>query len=348
MTTKEAILDQCARYPALTARDLLKFLHQSTFGPAHLVTDEAVGLERLAAEAAARSASPGPEPLDGGFFRFHLGPSPLSPGTLWQCFRLSSLAPRGTVEDLEARLTAALDLAGEGRLPFSREALFSETEAWRAQGFPAQRHSEAFRSAYAPAYRVLHRDYLWMLPLLAAIDGRTAQGKPLILAIEGGSASGKTTLAGKLRDIYGCPVFHMDDFFLRPHQRTPERLAIPGGNVDHERFLEEVLLPCSRGETVRCQAWDCHTQSLRPAVEIPPAPLVIVEGAYSCHPALRGYYGLTAFLSISPDLQRRRIEQRNAPELRRRFFSTWIPLERIYFEAFSIPGHCDLVLEVLP
>ena len=35
----------------------------------------------------------------------------------------------------------------------------------------------------------------------------------------------------------------MDDFFLRPEQRTEERLKEVGGNVDRERFLEEVARP---------------------------------------------------------------------------------------------------------
>ena len=34
----------------------------------------------------------------------------------------------------------------------------------------------------------------------------------------------------------------MDDFFLRPQQRTKERLAEAGGNIDRERFLQEVAV----------------------------------------------------------------------------------------------------------
>ena len=46
----------------------------------------------------------------------------------------------------------------------------------------------------------------------------------VIVDIDGKCTSGKTTLASKLAEIYDCNVFHMDDFFLRPEQRTPERL----------------------------------------------------------------------------------------------------------------------------
>ena len=50
----------------------------------------------------------------------------------------------------------------------------------------------------------------------------------VIVAIDGKCTSGKTTLASQLAEIYDCNVFHMDDFFLRPEQRTPERFAEVG------------------------------------------------------------------------------------------------------------------------
>ena len=69
----------------------------------------------------------------------------------------------------------------------------------------------------------------------------------IIVAIDGKCTSGKTTSASKLAEIYDCNVFHMDDFFLRPEQRTSERFAEIGGNVDYERFQEEVLFPLRSG-----------------------------------------------------------------------------------------------------
>ena len=80
------------------------------------------------------------------------------------------------------------------------------------------------------------------------IDELLAKQDMVIVAIDGKCTSGKTTLASKLAEIYDCNVFHMDDFFLRPEQRTPERFAEVGGNVDYERFQEEVLLPLKDGK----------------------------------------------------------------------------------------------------
>lgn len=78
--------------------------------------------------------------------------------------------------------------------------------------------------------------------MLDAIDQGLKNG-PLRVAIDGPCASGKSTLGQLLAGVYGCPLIRMDDFFLRPEQRSPERLAQPGGNVDYERFSREVLSP---------------------------------------------------------------------------------------------------------
>ena len=53
------------------------------------------------------------------------------------------------------------------------------------------------------------------------IDELLTQKDRVVVAIDGKYTSGKTTLASKLAEIYDCNVFHMDDFFLRPEQRTP-------------------------------------------------------------------------------------------------------------------------------
>ena len=49
-TTRELILDQCARYPALRPQDLLKFLYQSAHGCGHFISDEAAARQLLLRE----------------------------------------------------------------------------------------------------------------------------------------------------------------------------------------------------------------------------------------------------------------------------------------------------------
>ena len=168
--------------------------------------------------------------------------------------------------------------------------------------------------------------------------------RPLVIAIDGRCAAGKTTLAAALQRETGCPVLHLDHFFLRPEQRTPQRLAQPGGNVDWERFLAEVLLPLEKGRPFSYRPYDCHTQSLAEPVSVLPAPLVVVEGSYSCHPTLWERYDLHVFLTVNPQEQLRRIERRNGPQGLEMFRQRWIPLEERYFSACRVEERCELRL----
>ena len=100
-------------------------------------------------------------------------------------------------------------------------------------------------------------------------------------------------------------------FFLRPEQRTPERLRQPGGNVDFERFLTEVLRPLRDGAPVTYRPYDCRTQQLCAPVHAEARPVNLIEGSYACHPALWDLYDLHVFLSVGPEEQHRRIAARN-------------------------------------
>ena len=184
----------------------------------------------------------------------------------------------------------------------------------------------------------------YIRPLLVRIDRLMAERERVLVAIDGGSASGKTTLGALLQSIYACPVFHMDDFFLRPEQRTPERYSEPGGNVDRERFLSEVLLPLREGKAVDYRRFDCKTFTIASPRRIEPGRLNIIEGAYAMHPDLAPYYDLTVFLAVSAEKQRERILKRNAPAHAKQFSDRWIPFEQRYFDALDVRNRCDLIL----
>lgn len=179
--------------------------------------------------------------------------------------------------------------------------------------------------------------------LIQAIKALLVEDRPVIVAIDGPCAAGKTTLAGKLQEMFECNLFHMDDFFLRPEQRTEERFQEPGGNVDYERFRDELLTPLKAGKAFSYRPFDCKTFSLAQPVEVSPKKLTIVEGSYSHHPFFENPYDLKVFLDITPELQRQRILMRPA-FLHQRFFEQWIPMENGYFEAFSVKEQADLVI----
>lgn len=340
---------QCINYPLLKPLDLLKGLHQSLFGCGHFITDKALAYLYEELNTMTETAGPDIEILDGDFCRVHLRylkKYNMAPETLFRLFAKSSKMPCPDAGLLEEKLTLLLELAKNKELPFSYEEIKDEINVWRQNGFCACRHSSEFREAYAPAYRVIHKDFIRWLPLLSAVDRICTSSNHVLVAIEGGSASGKTTLSDFLSEIYDCNVFHMDDFFLRPEQKTKERLAEPGGNIDRERFMAEILQPLSKGETVYYKRFDCMTKQLLEPVKITPKKLNIIEGAYSMHPSLSNYYDLSMFLNIGKDFQKERIRIRNDKDMQERFFSTWIPMEEKYFSTFDIQKRCDIILEV--
>ena len=165
-----------------------------------------------------------------------------------------------------------------------------------------------------------------------------------VIALDGRAAAGKSTLAAALAETLQAAVIHMDDFFLPPALRTPQRLDRPGGNIHYERFAEEVLPRLRGGQAFCYRRFDCRTMDYGGWAEVPAAPILLVEGAYAHHPFFGRYADLTVFCDISPARQKQRILARNGREGWPAFRDRWIPLEEAYLAAFRIRERADLVI----
>lgn len=177
--------------------------------------------------------------------------------------------------------------------------------------------------------------------VLREIERLLEERRFVLVAIDGNCAAGKTTLAATLQTICGCNVVPMDHFFLRAKQRTQERLSEPGGNVDCERFAKEVMSPLKQKRPFTYRPFDCRAQAMAEEIRIDPRPVNIIEGSYSCHPALFENYDLRIFMAVSAAAQLQRIRQRNGAGAVQ-FQEKWIPLEERYFSAYKIRERCDL------
>jgi len=181
--------------------------------------------------------------------------------------------------------------------------------------------------------------------VFAAIEEQLKWKKSIIIAIDGNSGAGKSTLAMEIKEQWDANLFHMDDFFLPVVQKTQERLAIPGGNVDWERVRAEVLIPLSVGIDFTYRPFHCRTQSPGEAIMVSTEHLSIVEGVYSMHPALMPYYSLTVFMAVLPATQRKRILARSDSIVLKRFETEWIPLENTYFSTYRIKDKSDIIID---
>ena len=180
--------------------------------------------------------------------------------------------------------------------------------------------------------------------MLQEIIGKIRMHKHPLVTIDGPCASGKTTLAAQLAEKLSAAVVHTDDYVIPHAQKTAERLAIPGGNCDADRIVQEILIPWKDGKPVRMHRYDCVKDCMLPEEILPQSEILILEGSYSNLPEIRQKADVRIFLDISRDIQEARLQKRESPESLKRFLDRWIPLEEAYFDAYGLPdAECILV-----
>lgn len=346
---KELMLRHFRRYPAMRIQDMVKLLHQSEFAGGHMIADAAESLRRLEEECCSlqpAAAAEAFEDIGGGLCRLHLSQLPalgVSPATVNRLFVATAAAVNGSPKRFAEKLDAFVSLCRSGALPLDANEAAAYVREYREQGCPPVTHSDGYRTAYKPAYRVVKAAYCRYIELFRRIDALLERKTCVTVAVEGNSGAGKSTLAALISEVYDCNVFHTDDFFLPSERRTPARLSQSGGNVDYERLRDEVIAGLLSGGQFWYRRYDCRSGMLSAPVHVIPKRLNVVEGVYSLHPALGDVYDLKVFLKTGGEVQKRRILERSGTELLRRFEEEWIPLENRYFAELGIVESCDLV-----
>lgn len=347
----QVLTDHARRYPLMDPRDVIKLVFQNEFGGEHLICEPNATLAWLRAERASTPDDPAVplvEDIGNGMVRVALAALEFTDSalrTLNRDFFRSAQLHVGRRKAFLEKLHTVRMLAEERVFSFTRQELERYLEGYIESGCCPLSHSPAYRAAYRPAYRVVKRSNS-LVALSWELERLWNEGGRALVAIDGRCASGKSSLAACLERRLGLPVIHMDDFFLRRSQRTQERLSKPGGNVDHERFLAEVLEPLHAGKPAVYRPYSCRTGELGEERVVNPAPVVLVEGSYSCHPALWDRYAQRVFLTVEPEEQLRRIQGRDGEARLKEFREQWIPLEERYFSAFQVEDRCGYQLEL--
>lgn len=176
--TRALLTMHCQTYPKLEIQDIFKFLYQSAFGCEHLVSSPDRVTDYIAEEYSGicRDVPREIESLDGAYSRVPLAylDGGLSVKTFGYLFAASAKTERTGQADLLEKLETAKEMVREGLLPFAPEDFENAVSEWEAKGYPAVRHSETFREAYKPSYRVIANEYIPLLPILAEADRRLA------------------------------------------------------------------------------------------------------------------------------------------------------------------------------
>ena len=331
-------------HPALELRDAIKFLYQSCMGNGHLMLDRDAAWNYLVEEWQKTPPSytvPLAESLGNGLCRLSLASCKemgLSVHTLFALFLRANRLFSPSQATLRTLLPQLYSL-----FPYPHQ--IAEIQQYLQDGMPVISHSQTYRTAYAPAYRLVLEQDIPLLPLCADIDRHMAQNSRTIVALDGPCASGKSTIGTLLSQLYDCPLVHMDDFFLPQKQKTPARLSQAGGNIDAERFLSQVLLPVSQGKSAQYQPYRCHTDDFGEWLEVPPSALTIIEGVYALRPDLQPYYSICCYIDAPWSVRRERLLKRCGEGGLARFEALWIPLEQQYFETFQIESQCSIKIK---
>jgi hypothetical protein len=319
-----------ARYPLMTPQDAVKLIYQRAFGPGHLIESREDALDALQEEARRTlkdAAAPLFEPIGGGLVRMHLA-SPDFPRleTAAGMFFTSASQRQGC--DFQRELDALVEAWPECA-PYVAD--------YRSKGCLPVSHSDAFRAAYHPAYRVVLAKFQRLFEVFRRIDALLAQKPSVLVAIDGRCGSGKSSLAALIASVYGATALHMDDFFQTEAQKAAgEAPAV--ANIDGAR-LQSALVPLKEGIPFEIRPYNCLTGEFLPPCRLSPARVRVVEGSYCLHPSISLDYDLKLFVTVDAKTQRARIASRN-PALYDRFVAEWIPNEEAYFSAFRVAESC--------
>lgn len=151
-----------ANYRQMEPMDGIKLIYQNEFGCGHFVQDEQACLAFLRREYETTPRNleqPLEEEIGNGFLRISLAALPEEKlEWLGQVFLISSRFCQGERQRFLQKLTLFQQLTEQGCFSFSMEALAVCLRAYEAAGFPAVSHSETYRQAYHPAYRVVRKE----------------------------------------------------------------------------------------------------------------------------------------------------------------------------------------------
>ena len=193
--------------------------------------------------------------------------------------------------------------------------------------------------------------------ILVEIERRTDHRRaPMLIALDGGSGAGKSTVAAMLGQNIHADVVPLDDFFaahIPDWQWETFSIAERAEHVfDWQRLRADALEPLLANRGARWYPFD-FTAGLRPdgtyalsthSVERQPAPVIMLDGAYSASPQIADLVDLAVLIDVSvPERHRRLAARENEPFLQR-WHAVWDDVETYYFTEVRPKASFDLVV----
>ncbi len=149
-----------------------------------------------------------------------------------------------------------------------------------------------------------------------------------LVAVDGHAGSGKTTFAARLAGaLGGAPVLHLDD--VASHEELFGWLP---------RLRRQVLEPFAEGRDAEVPVYDWVARRFGPAVRLPCASVVVVEGVGAGRSGLRPWLSAVLWMDVGEREAWAAGQRRDGPELSA-FWRLWSAAERAHFAADPTRPH---------
>jgi len=158
---------------------------------------------------------------------------------------------------------------------------------------------------------------------------QTDKNRPLVVALDGGSGARKSTIASQLKSEINFVLIPLDDFFSAniPDHKWDEFIVEEKLEYvfDWDRVRKDVIEPLLGRQPACWFAFDfqsglqpdgTYKKETEPKI-VQPAPIVLIEGAYSAHPKLADLVDLSILVDVPIKECHARIAKREDPEFLR-------------------------------
>jgi len=157
---------------------------------------------------------------------------------------------------------------------------------------------------------------------------------PAVVAVDGPSGAGKTDFAAALAEaLGGAPVVHMDDLYL----------GWDGLDAAVALLTAEVLEPLAAGRPARYRRFDWAAGRRGEALEVPAAPVLVVEGVGCGSRAPAAHVDVLVWLDADPAVRFARAMARDG-ETYRPHWRRWAAQEELLFAAEGTAARADVRL----
>lgn len=203
--------------------------------------------------------------------------------------------------------------------------------------------------------------------LIARLRGPSAAGDhPRVVGLDGRSGCGKSTLAVAVatglaatgQGAGSVTVVEGDQFYAGGSAETWDRrdAAEKADRVIDWRRQRDILERLRAGRVAAWHPFDWEAEGwasdavplAATRVVARPAPVILLEGAYSCRPELHDLLDLRVLLHIPHEVRRRQLLAREGDDHRPDWDARWSAAEDHYFGSVMTPDRFDLVLAGRP